>query len=125
MNTVANELASKRLDSEQLKQKVSECLERPKGYILSPHAIKRMRERNITLPQVLEAMVDGIHIAERDMIKCGNWRYHLEHVLDACTDDETRVIIPICFNNEQLIVCTAFYPREEGTDENREDQDSL
>ena len=83
---------SMRLSDAGFVKKVRAIAEDSYRVVLTKHAKQRMKQRRITLPQVLQCLRKGRIIEPAHMTMQGDWKATLEH---QCAGDLVRVAVAI------------------------------
>ncbi len=92
---------------ENLLERIRNCISSG-AYRDTSHALKRKKERNITLPEIIHVLKTGRHEKGKDHFEeaFNSWNYAVRgHTIDG---SELRVIVSFDVDRDLLII-TAFY----------------
>lgn len=91
---------------ENLEERVRNCVASGK-YRDTFHATLRKHERNITLPEIIYVLMTGRHEKSKDRFEgvFNTWNYALR----GKTPDGLDLRVIISFDDEDLLIITAFY----------------
>lgn len=103
-------MAHKKYSKERLISAIGIALTTGKWF-LSKHAIIRMRERNITAPELEYVLSHGFHNPKKDERSDKDWKYAIE----GKTIDLKRLRIIVLFENDMLIVTVIDLDLDKGT----------
>ncbi len=91
----------KQFARQALMDEICRCLEAGR-YQSTPHAWKRMIERQLTLPGIVYVLKHGRHAPKHDEFKDGEWRYAV-----AGKDlDGVKLRIAVRFDNDGCMIVT-------------------
>lgn len=92
-------MVRKKYSKEQLMRTIEIALTEGKWF-LSQHAIMRMRERNVTAPELEYVLIHGFHNPKKDERAEKDWKYAIE----GKTIDLKKLRIIVLLENDMLIV---------------------